>query len=179
MRKISCRADCVLALNDKGEVFGWGNSEYSQFRMITEEQQLHTPTHIPLGIGKVKDIASGGTICLALNEDGDVYVWGYGILGKGPNLNTAIKPEKIPPALFGISPFSPDIKITSLHAGLGHQAVVNSSGDLYIWGQNRERCLGLGEHGNQFFPLKIAIPGRVKEVSLGVDHSAVIASAWT
>ena len=33
----------------QGEVFGWGNSEYSQFRMITEEQQLHTPTHIPLG----------------------------------------------------------------------------------------------------------------------------------
>jgi len=36
-------------LTVQGEVFGWGNSEYSQFRMITEEQQLHTPTHIPLG----------------------------------------------------------------------------------------------------------------------------------
>ena len=34
-------------------MFGWGNSEYSQFRMITEEQQLHTPSHIPLGQGRL------------------------------------------------------------------------------------------------------------------------------
>ncbi len=86
----------------QGDVFGWGNSEYGQFRSVTEEQQLSTPMVLPLGefvhvlsrrrsnkrifgtirfcnlflntfhlgIGKVVDIASGGTICMALNEEG-------------------------------------------------------------------------------------------------------------
>ena len=61
--KVACSADNVLALNgkkklcfchnyffvisnfisDKGEVFGWGNSEYGQFKMVTEEQQINSP----------------------------------------------------------------------------------------------------------------------------------------
>jgi len=177
--KIACRADCVLALNDKGEVFGWGNSEYGQFRSLTDEQQINTPRHLPLGIGRVKDIASGGTVCLALNEDGEVYVWGYGILGKGPRLTSAFKPERIPGTLFGINEFSQDTQVTRIYAGLGHQAALNSQGDLYIWGKNRNKCLGLGDQEDQFFPLKVAVAGRVKQVDLGVDHTAVIATAWS
>jgi hypothetical protein len=33
----------------QGDVFGWGNSEYGQFRSVTEEQQLSTPMVLPLG----------------------------------------------------------------------------------------------------------------------------------
>lgn len=50
-------------------MFGWGNSEYSQFRMATEEQQLNSPIKLELGrdVGKVIDIASGGSTCMVLN----------------------------------------------------------------------------------------------------------------
>ena len=70
--KVTCAADCALALNSRGEVFGWGNSEYGQFSMVTEDQQLHTPTHLHLGLGeeKVVDIASGGTTCTILTQSG-------------------------------------------------------------------------------------------------------------
>jgi hypothetical protein len=34
-----------------------------------------------------------------------VFVWGYGILGKGPKLNMATHPEKIPAILFGRNDF--------------------------------------------------------------------------
>ena len=72
MVKVTCAADCALALNSRGEVFGWGNSEYGQFSMVTEDQQLHTPTHLHLGLGeeKVVDIASGGTTCTILTQSG-------------------------------------------------------------------------------------------------------------
>ena len=57
-----------LLYADKGEVFGWGNSEYSQFSMVTDEQQINLPVKLDLGpIGKVIDIASGGSICMVLN----------------------------------------------------------------------------------------------------------------
>ena len=42
-------------------------------------------------------------------------------------------------------------------AGLGHQAALTDTGDLYIWGKNRSCCLGLGDHFDQFFPLKVSI----------------------
>jgi len=177
--KVACRADNVLALNDKGELFGWGNSEYGQFREITDEQQINEPKLLSLGIGKIKDIASGGTVCLVLNEAGEVFVWGYGILGKGPNLTTASKPELIPGTLFGVSQFSADVNVVSVHAGLNHQAVINSIGDLYIWGQNKRKCLGLGNQGDQMFPIKVSVAGKVDKVSLGVDHTACLARSWS
>lgn len=66
--KVVCTADNVLALNDQGEVFGWGNSEYAQFNMVSKEQQICSPVKLDLGqVGKVIDIATGGSICLVLN----------------------------------------------------------------------------------------------------------------
>ena len=67
--KVACSGDCVLALNEKGEVFGWGNSEYGQFNSVTDEQQLARPTKLDVDktVGKVIDIASGGSICMVLN----------------------------------------------------------------------------------------------------------------
>ena len=52
------------------------------------------------------------------------------------------------------------------------------AGDLFMWGKNRNGCLGLGTTVDQFFPLKISLGGRVEAVSLGVDHTAVTARAW-
>ena len=87
--KVACSGDCVLAVNgidfykilfegfplriffflDKGQVFGWGNSEYGQLRLATTEMQLHTPRHLPLPpiFGKIVDVAAAGTACLVLN----------------------------------------------------------------------------------------------------------------
>ncbi|XP_035207669.1 RCC1-like G exchanging factor-like protein isoform X2 [Stegodyphus dumicola] len=75
--QISCAADCVLAVSDKGDVFGWGNSEYQQLNLATSQQQLNIPKHINLGsVGKVKQVASGGTMCAVLNDQGHLYMWG-------------------------------------------------------------------------------------------------------
>ena len=53
---------------DNGDVFGWGNSEYSQLHMATEEQQVNSPVKLNLGdVGKVLDVASGGSMCMVLN----------------------------------------------------------------------------------------------------------------
>lgn len=68
--KLACAADCVLALSDKGEVFGWGNTEYGQLSNLGGSvQQIHTPVHLSSlkGLGRITDIASGGSYCLVLN----------------------------------------------------------------------------------------------------------------
>lgn len=64
--KISCAADCVLALNKNGDVFGWGNSEYGQ---LSQEQQINVPLNLKFlkGLGKIVDVSSGGSFCAVLN----------------------------------------------------------------------------------------------------------------
>ena len=78
-----------MKITDQGDVFGFGNSEYGQLRMACSEMQLHTPRHLPLArsvYGRIVDVATSGTACMILNDSGQVFVWGYGILGKGPKV---------------------------------------------------------------------------------------------
>lgn len=178
--KLACSADCVLALNDKGQVFGWGNSEYGQLRLATSEMQLHTPRYLPLPqiFGKIVDVAASGTACLILNDAGEVFVWGYGILGKGPVVDKSQEPTAIPLTLFGCNEFNPDGKVVSIYGGLSQFAAVTNNGDLYIWGRNRFGSLGLGHLDNQFFPIKVNIPGYVKKFCFGVDHCVALCKSY-
>lgn len=58
-----------LSVSDKGEVFGWGNSEYGQLETFGDTQQICKPQFInkTKGLGKIVDIAAGGSFCLILN----------------------------------------------------------------------------------------------------------------
>lgn len=61
---------------DKGELFGWGNSEYAQFRAVTDEMQINVPRHLKydsLKDKKIIDIACGGTTCAVL--DGKLFLF--------------------------------------------------------------------------------------------------------
>lgn len=176
--KISCFADTVLALDDKGEVFGWGNSEYSQFNLLAgcDDFQFNIPKHLKLRIpGKVVDVAAGGTMCAVLNDQGDVYVWGFGILGLGPKVDQSSRPTKIPESLFGRNIYNPTLKVTSIRASLTHFAAITSDGDLLMWGKNRGMALGFKHKQDQFFPFKVNLNlGVVKKVALGVDHTCAL-----
>ena len=59
-----------------------------------------------------------------LSEDGDVYVWGYGILGKGPNVDQSERPTLIPPALFGRNEFNPEVRIKDIKCGINYFAAL-------------------------------------------------------
>ncbi|KAF7279900.1 hypothetical protein GWI33_006605 [Rhynchophorus ferrugineus] len=154
--KISCRSDFVMALSEKGDVFGWGNTEYGQMSLPDDEQQLCHPTHIKMlqGHGKFKSVASAGSFCLAANENGEVFTWGYGLLGKND--------------------FQPESKVVQVFCGLYHAAAVTNYGDLYIWGRNKSGCLGLGDEKDQSFPLKVCLAGHVKKVYCGIDHTIAL-----
>ncbi|XP_017858272.1 PREDICTED: Williams-Beuren syndrome chromosomal region 16 protein homolog [Drosophila arizonae] len=175
--RIACASDCVLALNEKGDVFGWGNSEYGQLDDAPDAvTQICTPRALTLtkGLGKVKDVAAGGSFCMALNDQGLVYTWGYGILGFGPFVEQTSKPQHLLPPLFGRNDFSNATTVVSIGCGVFHMGAVNSDGDLFMWGKNRFGHLGLGHKKDQFFPFKAAINGKVLKVAYGVDHTIAL-----
>lgn len=64
----------IIVLNnhitDKGELFGWGNSEYGQVPMAKPQQQVNMSyalVNLTKGLGKIVDVASGGSFCLIVN----------------------------------------------------------------------------------------------------------------
>lgn len=177
--KISCTGDCVLALNNKGEVFGWGNSEYGQIPNEDELQQVSHPTHLDSKWGKIVDIAAGGSFCMVLNDRGEIYVWGYGLLGLGPNVEHSNVPLKLSSVLLGKNKFDPNCRIVEIHAGMSHMLALNSNGDLYSWGRNTAGNLGLGHLNDQYFPLKVSIGAFVKKVKCSVDHTICICEPFT
>lgn len=164
-------ADCVLAVSEQGELFGWGNSEYNQLAMVTHETQVNTPKHVQLShCGKIKKAAAGGSKCAILNDKGQVFVWGYGILGKGPKLESCTVPEMIPETLFGRNELQENSYVVDLKCGIGHFAALTNNNELYTWGKDKQGCLGLGVKRDQFFPLKVSVPAEVHKVFCGVDH---------
>ncbi len=62
----------------------------------------------------------------------------------------------------------------AIFCGVHSNAAINSAGDLYTWGKNPSKCLGLGFEEDQFFPFKVNLGGSVKKVSLGLDHSVAL-----
>lgn len=178
--KVSSCCDTVLALDNEGNLFGWGNSEYSQFRTLglSNQEQFNIPRLLRTqGIpGKIIDIAAGGTVCAILNNRGQVFVWGFGILGKGPNVEHSSEPTLIPESLFGMNVYNSHVKVVKIYAGMCHFAAITNQGDLYAWGKNRSKALGFRHGRDQYFPARVDINmSHARKVALGVDHTCVLA----
>ena len=55
-----------------------------------------------------------------------MYVWGYGILGKGPNVQQAVNLQLLPKPLFGYTTFSKDVQVEKVFSGMGYLAALTS-----------------------------------------------------
>lgn len=100
-----------------------------------------------------------------------MFVWGFGMVGLGPNADQVREPTIIPSTLFGRNDFNPNSKVCAIYAGFSHFGAVTSTHDLYMWGKNRAACLGLSNTKDQYFPLKVPIGAMVQKIECGVDHT--------
>lgn len=107
-------------------------------------------------------------------ENGDVFVWGYGLLGFGPNVEQLKIPKQIPATLFGRNEFNPNLRVTSIYSGISHIGAINDEDDLFMWGRNKFGCLGLGHKNDQYFPFKTVVGAKVYKISCGVDHTLAL-----
>ncbi|KAH0548928.1 RCC1-like G exchanging factor-like protein [Cotesia glomerata] len=178
--KVAGISDCVLALSESGKVYGWGNSEYGQLPVQNDNYQVNTAIELSdfSEFGRIVDVAAGGSFCMALTETGDVYTWGYGILGFGPRVTKVQMPTMIPNTLFGRNPYQPDIKVEKIYCGINYMCAVTNQDELFTWGRNAYGYLGLGHCKDQFFPLKVAVGAKVEKVACGVDHTVALCRAF-
>ena len=66
---------------------------------------------------------------LTFSEYGQVYVWGYGILGNGPKGVFSEHPVLLKPPLFGRNELQPNTRVVDVQCGLYHFAAI--TGKVY------------------------------------------------
>ena len=186
--QISSKGDCVLAVNKSGDVFGWGNNEYRQLGTISQSSdpastlQCAHPRHLRFPDGstltKIKSIGAGGSFCSAVNEQGQLFMWGFGLLGFGPKHTSIEVPRPMPMALFGENEFNPNVKIDHVICGLLSTAAITNNGELFLWGKNRYGALGVEFDEDAPMPMRVFVPARVTSVALGPDHTFAICRGY-
>ncbi|BES97432.1 Regulator of chromosome condensation (RCC1) repeat [Nesidiocoris tenuis] len=159
---------CVMLMK-KGRVLTCGDSKKGQLgRPWTEDFR---PQEVKL-LRNVKQIAVGQYHNIALvkiQDDYKVYSWGLnaqGQCGVDPSSNPIVS---IP---MEIKFSDPIMKASSLRCGWSHSGLLNSDGQLYLWGDNRYGQLG-DDQSASYTPKRPATLALVKDFDLGFGHTVV------
>lgn len=130
-----------LALDDQGNIWGWGSNAFSNLGDSRIGDALYNisgddskdkcrfqTTPIRLYISndtKFKDISAGGDHSLAIDEEGNIWGWGYNHYGQlGIETGGDSEPQKI------IS----ELKFKKISAGGSHSLAIDEEGNLWCWG---------------------------------------------
>jgi alpha-tubulin suppressor-like RCC1 family protein len=151
---------------------GYALSDMDTFDLETAEK---------IGIINPKMVSSGLEHFVALTTRGDLYSWGcgeYGELGQGPKSSQLEVPTLI----------KHPTKFSSISCGYNHTCALDSKGNMFSWGQNFDRQLGLykktrgdlPEHcvveelmmTPKFVPISLHHP--IKSVSCGSRFTVVV-----
>lgn len=170
--------DWNLVLMNSGEIYHWGNGgsgesgdrSNSTRRMArpggtyTETAvALNTSTHIFRDLRIKRVTTSGGQNNtgthhnMALDQNGDVWTWGYNLYGQLGHNDTTNRniPTRISPARFNNTPI---VAIWSHGNEFGFNFALDSQNRLYSWGRNTTGQLGLGTAGgNVLQPTQIPV----------------------
>ena len=177
LTQISAGLDHVVAVNESGQIFTWGNDRMGLANIPIELESNPQP---------IKQISAGYQISLALTESGHLYNWGSDYL-----LNISIPSEvqgniqkfddntNIVMALTNDGKVVPLSKTTSAFTNVPEEiqgdvidialtdesaAALTSDGWVHLWGNNVNHSMDIPE----------AIQGRVTALSAGRYHYSAI-----
>lgn len=135
---IAASAHSILALDEFGDVWGWGQNLYSAATGgVCTRSRLNYPCKVLSGKNVIQ-IGAGEYSSVALTADGYVYTWGYGLYGQAGNGTRKARNAvyRIPRSNFGGE------KV--VYIGDGYEAVfaITESGNVYGWGDNEDYSFG-------------------------------------
>ncbi|KAJ6140460.1 Ran exchange factor Prp20/Pim1 [Penicillium chermesinum] len=197
IKSITCGANHVLALNEKGSVFSWGSGQQNQLgRRIVERNKLHGLQPREFGLPKnIIHVGSGSYHSFAIHESGKVYAWGLNSFGAtglregaGDDAAIVVHPVLVK-SLTGRG-------IIQIAGGSHHSIARTVDGQCLVWGRLDGFQSGLkvdtladdaiikDEHGRPRILIEpTPVPGiSAQFVAANSDHSLVIDAngrAWS
>lgn len=140
------------AIDSEGKVWTWGNDSYTSGLNSTSYTPIcisDSDENYPLHDVKIVDIAITSNTAMALDDNGDLWMWGNTLLG-----NTTNTPTKISSALFA------GAKIKVISVAQGRAGVIDEEGRVWTWGYNlgdgttsgstTPRCISLNPNGKLY-----------------------------
>lgn len=161
IKKVSLTYYHSLALSTEGDVYAWGSNTRGQLGNGTFDDSS-VPVKVERGAipadAEIVDIGAGDGWSLAIDADGNAYVWGQNknfqydeTFGMG---NGSTDGSNLPM----ITAKVPDTKFVKVAAGHSTAALVTEAGEVYTWGWGTEGLLGNGEKENSLLPVKAIFP---------------------
>ncbi len=168
-----------LAITSDGRLVAWGANTRGQLGDGTTNTPS-TPVAVDMS-GALADkvvvaVAAGGSNCVALTSEGQVFSWGANSVGQLGDDTTTDRLTAVPVTTAGVLAGKSVIKIG---AGLQHSVALTADGGLYAWGWNNTGQLGDGTTTNRLAPVAVKMEGvlagkSVKEIAVGQYHNLVL-----
>jgi len=150
-----------------GNLRCWGSNHYGRLGFGNRSRNITGPGIVKNLMG-IQNLASVGDHNCALDSIGRVYCWGlnnFGQLGDGTRKN-----RSAPAAVKGLSGIA-----VSVGAGFHHSCAVIRSGEIFCWGNNREKRLGHGQNITYSkIPVRVNGIENAKSIVIGDHHSCAL-----
>jgi hypothetical protein len=160
---IACGVEHSLAVKDSA-LYIWGSNYYGELGDGTTSARSTAGTLAGLTSG-VTSIAGGAYYSLAV-KDGGVWAWGrndQGQLGDGTKTDSLV-PKRIDPT---------DLyNITSVAAGEYTSYALSADGTIWVWGNNDDGELGLGDRISRLTPSHLLPPSGQRFTSIAGDMNS-------
>ena len=171
----------TLCATDDGAVFSWGAGTLGQLGHPEKKRQTEPRAIAALSEHRIVAVSCGYEHTLALSAKGELFGWGdckSGCVGNGKTSGVCPTPTLVQ---FGGEPSGAATEVRTISSGANHNAVVDSRGFLYAWGQASLGRLGFDDAASQPVarPRKVSsrllsMGGGAKAVSCGEQHTACV-----
>ncbi|XP_070800313.1 X-linked retinitis pigmentosa GTPase regulator isoform X2 [Pituophis catenifer annectens] len=166
---MSCGDEHTSVVTENGKLYMFGSNNWGQLGLGTKNT-VSKPTCVKvLKPEKVKLAACGRNHTLIYTEKRNLYATGgnsEGQLGLGGTEERS--------TFHLVSYFTSQHKIKQLAAGSYTSAALTEDGQLFMWGDNSEGQIGLGNEANACVPHQVDVGKPVFWISCGYYHSALI-----
>lgn len=157
-------------ITQDGSLYMWGMNEEGQLGLGKVGVDISVPTKVD-ALENVAAISLRGAFSAAITADRRLYMWGTNESGRLGIGNKSILRSSLPVEIEGLT----NVAFVSLGIA-GHGGAVTGDGSLYMWGNNSNGQLGIGNKSESSKPVKVETLKDVTAVSLGRSHSAAITS---
>jgi len=162
-------------ITENETLWGWGGGwEGADSLWGLNNLRYSEPTLIYRFDTKIEDVVAYGDTAFAIDNNGDVWVWGsnqHGQFGNGTTESSSITPIKI----------SNISNVISLRSSFSHVIALKNDGTVWTWGDNDNGDLGDGSTESNYIPTQIKTLDGIIRIDTGF-HSVALkndGTVWT
>ncbi|PCH91455.1 MAG: RCC1 repeat- and reductase domain-containing protein [Bacteroidetes bacterium] len=163
--KIDGGAFHTIALTENGSVWTWGDNNRGQLGNSNFQVGELTPIQVP-GLDGIIDIDAGWNHCLALKDDGSLWVWGDN--GKGELGDSTFLLKDYPINVSGLT------DVVQIQGGGSHSMALKSDSTVWTWGFNDFGQLGNGNLTTTPWPMQVTGLSGIVAIESGRNHSLAL-----